>query len=127
MRVESIMDSGAAAPVAPLTMAPGVPTRPSEGSRTGRGFSVANGAPLPNLGEQELSVVTDDGVSTSVLFQLAEVTRPLMSVSAICDKGNRVIFGRGGGVIQNLTTGQEIAFERRGPSFLRPWRRWTTN
>ena len=37
-----------------------------------------------------------------------------MSVSAIYDKGSRAIFGRGGGVIVNLTTQQEIPFERRG-------------
>ena len=37
-----------------------------------------------------------------------------MSVSAICFKGNRVIFGKSGGVIQNIATGQEIPFERQG-------------
>ena len=115
VRVESVVDSGASAPVAPLTMAPGVPTRDSPGSLAKRSFFDASGGELKNLGEQELNVVTDGGIQTSILFQLAEkVTRPLMSVSTICDRGNRVIFGRGGGVIQNIQTGQEIPFERRG-------------
>ena len=115
VRIEAVADSGAAAPVAPITMAPGLPTRSSAGQREGRSFFDASGGELKNLGEQELQVITDNGMATSMLFQLAEkVTRPLMSVSCICDKGNRVIFGRGGGVIQNLETGQEIPFERRG-------------
>ena len=59
-------------------------------------------------------MVTDGGMDSTVLFQLAVVSRPLMSVSAICDHGSRVIFGRGGGVIQNLATGLEVPFERRG-------------
>ena len=114
VRVESVVDSGASAPVAPLTMAPGHETRQSRGSMEGRSFSDASGGELRNLGEQELNIVTDAGMEAKVLFQLADITRPLMSVSSICDRGNRVLFGRGGGVIQNLTTGQEIPFERRG-------------
>ena len=57
---------------------------------------------------------TVDGLETSVLFQLCDVTRPLLSVSAICDYGNRVVFGRGGGIIYNLDTGLEIPFSRQG-------------
>lgn len=114
IRIECVADSGAAAPVAPPSMAPGVPIRESEGSREGRNFTTATGAPIKNLGEQELHIVTDNGLDTTVLFQLADVSRPLMSVSAICDKGNRVIFGKSGGVIQNIATGQEIPFERQG-------------
>ena len=114
MRIECVADSGAAAPVAPPNMAPGVAVRPSAGSREGRIFTSCTGAAIPNLGEQELHVVTDNGLDTTVLFQLADVSRPLMSVSAICDRGNRVMFGRNGGVIQNLETGQGIPFERQG-------------
>ena len=77
-------------------MAPGVAVRPSAGSGEGRIFTSCAGAAIPNLGEQELHVVTDNGMDRTVLFQLADVSRPLMSVSAICDRGNRVIFGRRG-------------------------------
>ena len=114
VRIESVMDSGACAPVAPPSMAPTVPTRPSPGSEAGREFSCANGSPLANLGEQEIDAIMDDGMTAKMLFQLADVSRPLLSVSAICDKGNRVLFGRGGGVVINVLTGQEIPFQRRG-------------
>ena len=114
LRVDAVVDSGAAKPVAPPHMAPGHVIEDSPGSKAGKNFSAANGAPLPNLGQQQLSMYTDEGMETSVLFQLCDVTRPLLSVSAICDYGNRVVFGRGGGIIYNLDTGLEIPFARQG-------------
>ena len=103
-------------------MAPGHEVRSSPERRAGRNFAVANGAPLPNLGEQMLSMVTDECMETPVLFQLCDVTRPLLSVSAICDYGNRVIFGRSGGIIHNVETGLEIPFARQdGIYSIRLW------
>ena len=113
VKVESVMDSGASAPVAPPTMAPKAPIRPSEGSRRGQKYTSASKHKLPNLGEQLLRAVTEDGAETSVLFQIADVSRPLVSVSAICEMGNRVIFGKGGGAVQNLATGRETPFHRK--------------
>ena len=56
--------------------------------------------------------MTEEGDPTEVLFQIADVSKPLVSVSAICEKGNRVIFGRAGGVVQNCQTGRLIPFQR---------------
>ena len=114
VRVQGVVDSGAAAPVAPPSMAPGLPVRESAGSKAGKTYTSASGHGMENLGEQLLACVTDNGIATEVLFQMADVSCPLVSVSAICDQGNRVVFGRGGGCIQNLTTGLEVPFERRG-------------
>ena len=113
-RVQGVVDSGACKPVAPPSMAPGFPVRQNADSRSGKAYASASGFPLHNLGEQLLSAVTDQGVQTEVLFQLADVSCPLISVSQICDHGNRVIFGRGGGVILNLLSGAEIPFKREG-------------
>ena len=113
VRIESVMDSGASAPVAPPTMAPNVPIRASEGSKRGQKYTSASKHKLPNLGEQLLNAVTEAGEETNVLFQIADVSRPLVSVSAICEMGNRVIFGRSGGVVQNLRTGRETPFHRK--------------
>ena len=41
---------------------------------------------------------------------MADVSRPLMSVSKLCDLGNRVIFGANGGVSLNLQFGEVISF-----------------
>ena len=118
VRVESVVDSGASTPVAPPSMMPGVKVVPSEGSRRGQKWSSASKHKIRNLGEQRLKAVTEEGEETEVLFQIADVSKPLVSVSAICERGNRVIFGRSGGVVQNLTTGNLIPFERRSGIYI---------
>ena len=42
------------------------------------------------------------------------VQRALFSVAKITDRGNRVVFGRGGGVIHNLNTDALTPFKRVG-------------
>ena len=79
-----------------------------------KAYASASGHPLHNLGEHLLSAVTDQGVETEMLFQLADVSCPFISVWQICDHGNRVMFGPGGGVILNLLSGAEIPFKREG-------------
>ena len=114
IRISSVMDSGACAPVAPLGMLPGYPVQENAASRAGKTCSAASGHAIKRHGEQHLRAVTDNGMETEVCFQLCDVACPLVSISAVCDKGNRVTFGRAGGVIQNLATGAEVPFERRG-------------
>ena len=113
IKVHSVVDSGAAAPVAPPTMAPHVQVEESEGSRRGQKWTSASKHKLKNLGQQRIHACTEAGNPTDVLFQIAEVGKPLVSVSAICERGNRVIFGRGGGVVKNMMTGAETPFCRR--------------
>ena len=113
VKVDSVVDSGASASVAPPTMAPNAKLRPSAGSRRGRKFTSASKHKLANLGEQLLQACTEDGTETQVLFQIADVSRPLVSVSAITEMGNRVIFGISGGVVQCLKTGRGTPFYKR--------------
>ena len=113
VQVQSVMDSGASAPVCPPSMAPNAPIRPSAGSRRGQQYTSASRHKIPNLGEQLLQAATEAGEETQVLFQVAEVSRPLVSVSAICEQGNRVTFGRGGGVVTNIASGHETPFYRK--------------
>ena len=99
-------------------MCPNAPIRPSAGSRRGQKYTSASKHKLPNLGEQLLDAATDEGTYSQVLYQIADVSRPLTSVSAICEMGNRVVFGRSGGVIVNLATGQETAFTKKDGIYL---------
>ena len=71
----------------------------------------ASGERLPNLGQQTLSIVTDEGRSAQARYQVADVSRPLTSVGKICDTNKRVIFGKHG-VIMCLQTGRTMAFRR---------------
>ena len=48
VKVDSVVDSGASAPVAPPSMAPNVPTQPSEGSRRGQKLTSASKHKIKN-------------------------------------------------------------------------------
>ena len=108
------MDSGAAESVGPPIMAPGVPIHESPGSRRGQAYIAAGHERIPNLGQQVLSVVTNEGQEAQALYQIAEVTRPLTAVGSTCDRGNVVIYGQHGGCILNLESGVQTDFARRG-------------
>ena len=114
IRVQSVMDSGCGCSVAPPGMCPAYPIHESEGSLRGQEFMSASEHELPNLGEQVLNVVMGDGKETSIKYAIADVSRALNAVTEICDHGNRVIFGRGGGIIENIATGKQTPFKREG-------------
>ena len=118
VKVDSVMDSGAAAPVTPPSMMPNVKVEPSPGSIRGRNFTSASSHKLKNLGQQGIHACTEDGEETSVLFQIADVSKPLVSVAPICEKGSRVIFGKSGGAVQNIYTGRQIPLYRRNGIYI---------
>ena len=111
-RVKVIMDSGAAESVCPRSMAPQFAIQDSLASRSGVYYTSANGGKIMNLGEQHVPVCLSNGARTIATFQIAEVSRPLMSVCKLCEMGNRVVFGANGGVILNLRTGEVTPFEK---------------
>ena len=112
IKVKGTMDSGAAESVTPPIMAANYPVEESVGSKNGLYYVSASGERMPNLGQQVVPVITEDGTDATMTFQVADVTRPLCSVSRICEKGNRVLFGEFGGVIQHVASGREIPFHK---------------
>jgi len=118
VKVKGVMDSGASESVAPPTMCPHYPVRPSPGSMSGQEYVSASEDTIPNLGEQVLDVVMPSGRETQAKYQVADVARPLNAVSEICDaggpRGQHVVFGRNGGAVINLDTGACTPFEREG-------------
>ena len=52
VKIVSLMDSGCADSVTPPSTVPFIAPQESEGSRRGQEYQVANGDPLPNLGEK---------------------------------------------------------------------------
>ena len=55
---------------------------------------MADGGLIKNLGQKQLNLC-ESCVGNSVvqsIFQIAAVTRPLMSVGKICDEGHEIIF-----------------------------------
>ena len=66
----------------------------SPGSKAGQGFIVGSGARAPNNGQSLLSLQASgkNGNSVSTMFQLAAMSRPLMSVGRLCDNGMAMFF-----------------------------------
>ena len=63
-----------------------------------------------------VDVVLEGGTECQMKYQVADVNRPLNSISEICDAGQDgqvVIFGRAGGAVLNLTTGEQTPFRRK--------------
>ena len=105
-RIRPVPDSGAIESVAPNDMAPGYQVVAGPDSRRGQKYVSASGDEIANEGEQRLPMVSNNGIVTEQKWQLVAVTRQLQSVVDKCDAGKRVVFGRGGGIIPNLHTGE---------------------
>ena len=62
--------------------------------------------------------MTEEGAMSDMVVQVTDVRKPLFSVTKLCDRGNRVIFGRGGGVTHNLATNRLTPFRRQGGVYM---------
>ena len=112
-QIEVVLDSGAADSVCPRNMCPQFPIEDSEASKAGVYYTGANGGKLFNLGQTHVPVSLDNGSRSLATFQVADVSRPLMSVSKVCEMGNRVVFGAAGGYILNIATGATTQFIKK--------------
>ncbi len=114
--IEVTMDSGSVEHVMNREEVPTCAVLESQGARLGKNFMAANGTKLPNEGEFHLEVLpegAEKGLNTVV--QAANVTRPLFSVSKICDASNdtEVTFNRR--ICQVKKGGRVVAtFHRKG-------------
>ena len=116
-RVRVIPDTGAKRSCAPRSMAPEYQIMPSEASRKGVQFVSASGNTIKNEGEQRLPMVSEEGVWSNHLWQIADVTRPLLSIGEVADEGNIMGFGPKGGFILNLETNAIRWFPRTGGTY----------
>ena len=123
--MESLVDSGATACVMDSETGEGIPVEESLGSRRGQVYHAANGAKLPNKGQKVLSVVTEDWDKYKMTYQVADVVKPLTSVSNICDAAdglNTVTFTSKGGWIYHAEDNKYTTFHREnGVYLLRTW------
>ena len=83
------------------------------GSRAKRGFTVGNGARVTNDGQAILSLQRDGALDTvSSTFQIAKVSRPLMSVGRLCDAGLDVVFRKDRADVVGPEGAVVLSFER---------------
>jgi hypothetical protein len=120
LEFEVALDSGAVIHVCAPNDCPGYALAESPGSRRGQEFLMGDGGTIPNLGQKSLNLLDESvGRDLSSVFQIAAVTRPLMSVGKICDEGHEVVF-RADMAVVNDSHGSEICrFSRsRGGLYL---------
>ena len=86
--------------------------------RAGGRYRAANGARLPNLGQQLAALHTPEGHGCSFRFQVAGVERPLVPVSQLARTGHRVEFGVDDGQIIHEQSGRRIRLQRTGGVYL---------
>ena len=111
------IDSGAAESVMPADMLSEVKLVPSEGSRNGIHYVAANGGRMPNLGEKQVHFQTPEGGESNVVFQVTHARKPLVSVSRMVRKGNKVVFGPDEAYIENVATGKRIMMQESNGAY----------
>ena len=89
--------SGAADSVFPASWVKRALLKAPAGSRAGLFYVAASGTKLHNLGEFMLKFITSDGTSASIMFQVANINKPLASVAHLTDLGYCVVFNRHNG------------------------------
>ena len=77
--------------VGPPTMAIGVKIKDTPAWARLK-YRAANGTAIDNQGEKVIQAITKQGKNIGMTFQIANVTKPLGSVRAMLDAGNKVIF-----------------------------------
>ena len=110
---EAVADSGSSEHIVSPDDVEGMKITPSKMSSLGRGFITASGERVDNEGECHLNfAVGEEGPEVSTTFQVAQVTRPLLSISKMCDKGNTVTFTKQKGVVTSPDGKEICVFER---------------
>ena len=93
LEFEVALDSGSVVHVCSVDDIGGYRVGESPGSRRGQEFQMGDGGTIPNLGQSQPNS-SDESIGRDIqsIFQVAAVTRPLMSVGKICDEGHSVSF-----------------------------------
>ena len=100
-RLSAIMDSGSAECVSPESIAKSVPLMETEASRQGQTYHTSR-----TKVKRQLRCTQRLVTSIARWYQITDVTRPLNSVSRVCDQRNDVLFTQTGGWLINHETGR---------------------
>ena len=108
-------DSGSQEHVCDEVDCPGYTPAASPGSERGQCFTVGDGGKLENQEQRHLNVqpFSNSAVAMSSCFQIARVTRPLVSVGKMCDNGFAVTFDDNEAVVRDAEGQQVCMFERQ--------------
>jgi hypothetical protein len=110
------LDSGAGDHVAGKADLEGFEIEASPGSKSGQHFRAANKGRLKNEGQVHVSMRQEAGSNSKLgsTFQVAEISRPLFSVSKVCDTGATAKFDAQQAVIRSKDGRVLARFKRQG-------------
>ena len=115
---EVTLDSGSVVHVCSNEDTLGYLLEPSPGSKINQQFMMGDGGTIPNQGQKQLRLGSlEQNSDIKSIFQIAAVTRPLMSVGKICDEGLEVAFNAKSATVRDKA-GREICRFDRDPSGL---------
>ena len=115
--MEAVVDSGAVDSVAPPGTFSGS-LKPSAMSRGGRKYRGPDGSAIPNLGQVDVGFKSEEGHQCGLVWQIAEVERPLIAVSHLAAAGHRVVLGKDGGEVVHTGSGRRIQIHRKGGVYI---------
>ena len=115
--IKVLVDSGAAENVIPPGLLPDAEIKEGEATRNNVRYTTADGNELPNLGELTIPFRTKEGHHCGVVFQVCDVSRPLLSVTALTAKGNKVAFHDSGGTIISKD-GKKMSFKKESGVYI---------
>ena len=113
--IEVAVDSGACDTVMPLSSCSSIPTVSSNQSKAGMSYEVADGNKNPNLGERKCLMLTPGcHFPKKIIFQVADVHKPLLSVTRAADAGFDCLLGKEGGCLIPQAGGERVPIRRKG-------------
>ena len=112
------MDSGAADHAIPRGWITFIAIVESLVSRMGVTYVAANGSTINNEGEQRVPFMTREGSWMEIIFQVARVNKPLLSVSKLIDDDIRVMFDKEGSYLYNKRTDDIVRIKRERGVFV---------
>ena len=113
IEIEITVDSGACETVMPMSWCRGISVLSSRQYMDGVEYEVANGETIPNLGERRCLMSTAGSqLIKKISFQVADVHKPLLSISRIADLGFDCVLGKFGGYLADSITGERIPLQR---------------
>ncbi len=121
--IEITVDSGACVTVMPRSLCEGISILQNRLSREGVEYEVANGTHIPDLGERTCEMMTvGSNTAKRIVFQVADVHKPLLSISGCADMGFDCHLDDKGGHLTDRETGEGIPLERRENLYImRAW------
>jgi hypothetical protein len=112
------VDSGAADHVMPIGWLLMFLVVKSLGMLRGLHYVAADGTRIPNVGQQLVKFMTLDGTWTELLFQIAAINKPLVSVSKLNEAGYKVVFDENNSYIMNKKTKKVIKMKKEKGVFV---------